>query len=170
MAALTAFNYAVIQGPAADWLGAIPWLFVGAALLLAGFLWWESRAFEPMMELSLFREPAFSAGNAAMATLLFGMVGSFFLIPLYLQDGLGFSALRTGLALAPIALVLMTVGPIAGSLSDRIDPRLLVGVGMLVVIRRAALGFDRAASPSRLPRCLPRSSCSGSARAWPSRR
>jgi len=133
IAALTAFNYAVIQGPAANWLGAIPWLFVAAVLFLAVFLWWESRASEPMMEISLFREPAFSAGNAAMATLLFGMVGSFFLIPLYLQDGLGFSALRTGLALAPIALVLMTVGPIAGNLSDRIEPRLLVGVGMLIV-------------------------------------
>jgi EmrB/QacA subfamily drug resistance transporter len=133
MSALTAFNYAVIQGPAAYWRGLIPWLFIAAGLLLAGFLWWEGKATEPMMELSLFREPAFSAGNAAMATLLFGMVGSFFLIPLYLQDGLGFSALRTGLALAPIALVLMTIGPIAGNLSDRIEPRLLVGAGMLVV-------------------------------------
>jgi EmrB/QacA subfamily drug resistance transporter len=152
IAALTAFNYAVIDGPTANWGGAVPWLFAAAVLLLAAFLWWETRAPEPMMELSLFRRPAFSAGNVAMATLLFGMVGSFFLIPLFLQDGLGFSALRTGLALAPIALVLMTVGPIAGNLSDRIEPRLLVGTGMLVV--SAGLLWISTVTPADTPLSL----------------
>jgi EmrB/QacA subfamily drug resistance transporter len=133
MAALTAFNYAVIEGPAVQWSGAIPWLFLASFILLAGFLIWETRAREPMMDLSLFRHRAFSAGNVVMVTLLFGMVGSFFLIPLFLQTGLGYSALATGLALAPIALVLMIVGPIAGNLSDRFQPRLFIGSGMLLV-------------------------------------
>jgi EmrB/QacA subfamily drug resistance transporter len=133
IAALTAFNYAVIQGPTVGWGGIIPWLFAVAVLLLVAFLWWERRAPEPMMDLHLFRNPAFSAGNAAMSSLLFGMVGGFFLIPLFLQDGLGYSALETGLTLAPIALVLMSVGPVAGFLSDRLQPRLFIVPGMLVV-------------------------------------
>lgn len=152
ISALTAFNYAVIDGPSSGWQGAIPWLFLAAAILLAAFLWWETRSREPMMELALFRRAAFSAGNASMAILLFGMVGSFFLIPLFLQEGLGFSALRTGLALAPIALVLMTVGPIAGRLSDRIEPRILVGIGMLTV--SAGLLWISTVSPTDTPSSL----------------
>jgi EmrB/QacA subfamily drug resistance transporter len=131
--ALTAFNFAVIQGPSSSWSGPIPWLFVAAAALMTGFLVWESRAKEPMLKLTLFRTAAFSAGNAATTALLFGMVGGFFLIPLFLQDGLGYSALKTGLTLAPIALVLMTIGPVVGSLSDRHPPRLFVVPGMLLV-------------------------------------
>jgi len=131
--AFMAFNYAVIEGPAVEWGGPVPWLFVGSALLLAGFLWWESHAPEPMLDLTLFRNVAFSAGNAATTALLFGMVGGFFLVPLYLQDGLGFSALLTGLSLAPIALVLMVIGPFVGSLSDRYPPRWFMAPGMLIV-------------------------------------
>ncbi len=131
--AFTAFNYAVIEGPAVSWGGAIPWLFAGSVMLMAAFLWWESRAAEPMLNLGLFKSSAFSAGNAATTALLFGMVGGFFLIPLFLQDGLGFSALRTGLTLAPIALVLMVIGPIVGSLSDRHPPRWFMVPGMLTV-------------------------------------
>ena len=131
--AFTAFNYAVIEGPVVNWGGAIPWLFTGSAALMAGFLWWESRAPEAMLNLSLFRNSAFSAGNAATTALLFGMVGGFFLVPLYLQDGLGFSALLTGLTLAPIALVLMVIGPFVGSLSDRYPPRWFMAPGMVMV-------------------------------------
>jgi EmrB/QacA subfamily drug resistance transporter len=131
--AFTAFNYGVIEGPAVNWGGAVPWLLVGSVALMAAFLWWESRASEPMLNLGLFRTSAFSAGNAATTALLFGMVGGFFLIPLFLQDGLGFTALRTGLTLAPIALVLMVIGPFVGSLSDRHPPRWFMVPGMLIV-------------------------------------
>ncbi len=131
--AFTAFNYAVIQGPTADWGGIVPWLFGGAVVLMGAFLWWESRASEPMLNLGLFKTSAFTAGNAATTALLFGMVGGFFLIPLFLQDGLGYSALKTGLALAPIAIVLMVIGPVVGSLSDRYPPRWFMVPGMLVV-------------------------------------
>jgi EmrB/QacA subfamily drug resistance transporter len=131
--AFSAFNYAVIEGPTVDWGGAVPWLFAGSVALMVAFLWWESRAAEPMLNLSLFRNSAFSAGNAATTGLLFGMVGGFFLIPLFLQDGLGFTALKTGLTLAPIALVLMVIGPIVGSLSDRHPPRWFMVPGMLLV-------------------------------------
>jgi EmrB/QacA subfamily drug resistance transporter len=147
--ALTAFNYAVIQGPARNWAGLIPWLLLAAAVLMAAFLWWESRAAEPMMDLHLFRTVAFSAGNAATTALLFGMVGGFFLIPMLLQDGLGYSALKTGLTLAPIALVLMTIGPVVGSLSDRHPPRLFMVPGMLIV--SAGLLWVSTISPADTP-------------------
>jgi len=131
--ALVALNYGLIQGPSAHWQGWIPWFFVSAAVLIVAFVLWERRTREPMMQLSLFRTSSFSLGNAAMAMLLLGVVGAFFLAPLLMQEGLGYGVLATGLALAPTAIVLMTVGPIAGRLSDRFQPRLFITTGLLIL-------------------------------------
>lgn len=155
VAALTAFNYAVIAGPEAHWSEPVPALFVASAVLFSAFIWWERRAREPLMLLALFRRLPFVAGNGAMLTLLFAMVGSFFLIPLYLQNGIGYSTVQTGFILAPIALVLMTVGPLAGRLSNRIEPRLLVGCGMLVM-SAGLLWISTITPATTIPELIPR--------------
>ena len=124
-----------------QWEGAAKWLLVPSALLVLGlFVVWElrytRRGKEPLVDLALFRLRSWSFG-ASMITLFFaGFTPLFFVFTLYLQTGLGYSALAAGLAITPFA-----VGSAAGAaLGGRVVLRFgrsLVAVGLLM----AALGF-----------------------------
>ncbi|MDI6843106.1 MAG: MFS transporter [Anaerosomatales bacterium] len=133
MGLLASLCYGLIEGPKLGWTDPqILGLFAAAAVLLALFLAWERRAKEPIIDLRLFRSAAFSAGNAAGAVLMFGMMGIFFLLPIYLQAQAGYTAIQTGLALTPLSAAILVAAPAAGRLSDRIGSRWLVFAGMLI--------------------------------------
>ncbi len=107
------------------------WLVaIGTAGLLA-FIWWETRANNPILNIGLFRHnTVFSLSNLAalinyMATSAVG-----FLLSLYLQYIKGFSPQRAGLILISQAVVMAILSPLAGRLSDRIEPRVLASIGM----------------------------------------
>jgi EmrB/QacA subfamily drug resistance transporter len=100
------------------------------ALLLAGFIWWEARAPQPMLPLRLFRARGFSAGSGVTFLLVGGLFISVFFYAQLLQTGLGYGPLATGLRLIPWTITFLTVAPIAGVLSDRIGERPLIVCGM----------------------------------------
>jgi EmrB/QacA subfamily drug resistance transporter len=132
IAVLVSFNYAMIEGPGRGWddpliLG----LLAASAVLLLVFVAWERRAKEPVLDLDLFRNRTFSAGNATGAVLMFGMMGVFFMVPLFLQTQLGFGAVRAGLALTPMSFAIMFAAPFSGRLSDRIGSKWLIFGGLL---------------------------------------
>jgi EmrB/QacA subfamily drug resistance transporter len=130
---LTALNYGMIEGPVMGWASpVIVGLLVTAAVLFAAFIWWEGRAAEPLMRLDLFRDPTFTFGNISASLLLFTMLGLFFLMPLFLQTQLHYSALQTGLSLLPLSLALMVAAPISGWLSDVVGSRWLASAGLLL--------------------------------------
>jgi MFS family permease len=86
-----------------------------------------------MLDLSLFRKPAF-AGVSIVAFALSGSMFSLFLyITLYVQDVLGHSPLSAGLIFLPLTLLSFFVAPVAGKLSTRIPIRALLGVGLTFV-------------------------------------
>lgn len=145
-------TYAFIEGSAFGWLfakkdfllfgskiaigsiGAIPIFFVLSIILMILFIWHESRVKkDPLMDLSLFKSRNFSVGSFAGAVLNFAMMGSFFLLPLFLQSILGYSAIKTGQVLLPLALAIMVFAPIAGKLSDKIGSKFIVMSGMIVM-------------------------------------
>lgn len=134
VALLTAFNYGMIEGPTLGWSDPlIVALLVSSTVFLVAFVWWERRTPEPLMDLRLFAERTFLAGNVSTAMLLFTMLGVFFLLPLFLQGVLGFDALQAGLALTPMSLAIMVMGPISGWLSDRVGARWLAAGGLACV-------------------------------------
>ena len=88
-----------------------------------------------MLEMSFFRSRRFSAAIGAMGLVIFALMGALFLLTQYLQFSLGYSALQTGLRIAPIAAVLLVVAPLS-TLAVRYvgtKPIVFAGLGLIAV-------------------------------------
>ena len=105
--------------------------------LIAAFVYWESRAAEPMVPLRLFGIRAFAAGNATTFLMSGATFGAAFLVIQYAQLARGYSPLSTGVRLLPWLMTPMFISPVAGALSDRIGRRPLIATGLLL----QTLGF-----------------------------
>jgi MFS family permease len=86
-----------------------------------------------MLDLSLFRKPAFTGAAIAAFVLSAAMFSMFLYLTLYIQNTLGFKPLEAGLRFLPITLLSFGVAPVAGKLSARIPPRYLIGAGLTFV-------------------------------------
>src|SRR5580693_472428 len=114
-----------------DWVGFV--LFTAGVVLLAAFVWAESRVAHPMFDLSLLRVPTFTGGSIAAFAMNGSLYAMLLYFVIYLQDILGYSPLDAGLRLAVISLAQLVTATIAGRLSDRVPARWLVGPGLLLV-------------------------------------
>ena len=136
--ALFALTFALIEGQKYGWGSAtILALFAIAAVGILAFVLVERKVRYPLMQLSLFRSRTFSAANVSGMILSFGMMGMFFLLPVFFQAILGYSAIKTGLVMTPMSAAVVIAAPLSGWLSDRIGSRWLIFSGMLIT----ALGF-----------------------------
>ena len=132
--ALFALVYALIEGNDKGWTsGLIVASFAVAALAVALFLLIEARTEHPMVSLPLFRSAAFSGGTVTMMLWAFGVFGIYFFTSLYLQDILGFSPTKAGLAFVPMALCLAVSAVLAQPVAARIRPYRTVALGMLIM-------------------------------------
>jgi EmrB/QacA subfamily drug resistance transporter len=104
-----------------------------AVVALVTFVVLESRQRIPMLDLSLFRNASFSGANAVMGLVGLAMFGIFFFNSLYLQNVLGYSAIKTGAAFLPMTVLIILVAPVAGKFTDRLGPRWLMGAGMTLL-------------------------------------
>jgi len=122
-----------------QWQGSATWLLIPVAVVLLGaFVAWETRysrrGKEPLVDLVLFRLRSWSFG-AAMITLFFaGFTPLFFVFTLYLQTGLGYSALEAGLAITPFAVGSAVSAAIGGRIVHRFGRSLVAGGLLLVVV------------------------------------
>jgi len=121
---------------------------VGGIALLACFLWWERRAPQPMLPLGLFSRRNFSFANLETLTVYAGLSTLTFFLVLFVQQLAGYTALKSGLALLPITIVMFVLSPRVGRLSMRLGPRLFMGAGPFVAaagviaLVRLEPGFD----------------------------
>jgi EmrB/QacA subfamily drug resistance transporter len=130
----------LIEQPSHGWgdpLVALP-LVLGAACL-ALFIVQERRSPDPMLPLELFRRRNFAAGNLATFAIYGGLSGAFFFLPIFLQGVAGYSAVKAGLALIPMTIVLFLLAKRFGALADRIGPRPLMTAGPLIATLGLAL-------------------------------
>ncbi|GAA1591147.1 DHA2 family efflux MFS transporter permease subunit [Kribbella sancticallisti] len=123
--------WGVVRGAVAGWSSPeVVGSFVLGSLLLLAFLYWESRAPQPMLPLSYFRSRSFSAGNTAGLFLTAALFGAVFFLAQFMQAGFGSGPLKAGLQLLPWTATLFLVAPFAGRLVDRIGERPLVVTGL----------------------------------------
>ena len=104
----------------------------GQVVTLTIFCVREWRARFPLVDLQVFKSRSFTAGNLIGIVSGFGLYGTALIIPLFLQNVLGFTATQTGLALLPGAIATAVSMIIASRLVARIDGRLLITVGLLI--------------------------------------
>jgi EmrB/QacA subfamily drug resistance transporter len=131
---LFALTYALIETNDHAWGSTrVLTLFAIALVALAIFVLLELRQRIPMLDLSLFRDPAFSGANTVMFLVGLAMFGIFFYNSLFLQRVLGYGAIKTGATFLPMTVLIILVAPAAGKISDRIGPRWLMGAGMTLL-------------------------------------
>ena len=106
------------------------WLFGVAVVLLFAFVRWELRVTrrgrQPLLDPGLARTPGFAFGSAIGMVYFVGFTGIWLVLALYFQDGLGYSPLRSGLAVTPYALGIAASAAVAGRLVPRFGRRLTV--------------------------------------------
>jgi predicted MFS family arabinose efflux permease len=86
-----------------------------------------------MLDMTLFRNPRFSASSASISLAFFALFGMIFFLTQYLQGVLGYSALDAGLRTMPVAAGLVVGGPLSAKLSERLGIRIVVPAGLTVV-------------------------------------
>jgi EmrB/QacA subfamily drug resistance transporter len=132
-AGLFGLTYGLIEANQKGW--ADP-LIVGSltagALLIVGLLVWEHVNEHPMMPLSFFRLPPFSAGNTVAFAISFGMFGTFFFMSLYMQLIRGYSAFSTGLRFLPLTVMIILVAPNAGRYAQKHGARIPMTFGLIL--------------------------------------
>jgi EmrB/QacA subfamily drug resistance transporter len=129
---LAALIYGLTEGSTFGWgtrqLGAV----VAGVVLLAIFAVVELRERTPMLPMRLFRSQQFSAANAVTIVVYGALGGVFFLLPVELQQGAGFSALAAGASLLPVTAMLLLLSARMGRYAARRGPRLQMTVGPIV--------------------------------------
>ncbi|AXI77317.1 MFS transporter [Peterkaempfera bronchialis] len=125
VALLGSLTYTIIEGPGQGWTSpAILTLGCVAAASLGGFLVWERRREEPLIDLRFFRSIPFAAATA-IAVCAFAALGGFlFLNTLYLQEVRGYSPVVAGLWTLPMAALTLVCAPLSGRIVGRTGPRL----------------------------------------------
>ena len=108
-------------------------LFALALLALAAFAAIERTRRAPMVDFAFFRSRSYFGANVVAFIVSFAMFAMFFFIALYMQDVLRYTPLQAGLRFLPSTVVIMFVAPVAGRLADRIGPRPLMTVGLVLV-------------------------------------
>jgi EmrB/QacA subfamily drug resistance transporter len=108
-------------------------LFAIAVVFLVAFVLLELHQRIPMLDLALFRDRTFSGANLVMFLVGLAMFGIFFYNSLFLQNILGYGAIKTGATFLPMTVLIIFVAPIAGKVADHLGPRWLMGAGMLLL-------------------------------------
>lgn len=118
-------------------------------ILLAVFLIHEHRCSHPILNLNLFRNRVFSAGNFAAAFFFMTEYMLLFLCPYYLQNQHGMTATAAGPILLPLSIAMIIAAPVGGALSDRFGSRVICGVGMgIMTVAAVVFSTFQATTPS----------------------
>ena len=139
-ASLTALVLALIEGNSWHWGSpTVLALFTASAIGLAAFVNIELRSKAPMVDFAFFRSRSFLGSNLVAFFVTFAMFSQFFFLTLYMPNVLGYTPLETGLRFLPATLLIIVSGPIAGRLADRVGPRPLMTLGLLLVSSALAI-------------------------------
>jgi MFS transporter, DHA2 family, multidrug resistance protein len=122
------------KGQLEDWLSSnfIVMTLILAIVGIVGAIFWELKQKDPIVDLRLLKNRNFGLATATMLLVGFVLYGSTLLLPLLLQNLLGYTALLSGLVLSPGGIVVLCLAPVVGWLTQRIEARWLLAFGVCI--------------------------------------
>ncbi|HWG93780.1 MAG TPA: MFS transporter [Mycobacteriales bacterium] len=127
--------YGIIRGgETTRWVSAeVLGPLLGGLAVLGLFVLLQRRSREPVLDVALFRNPAFSAACAAVTLVFFALFGAVFFLSFYLQYARGYTPLEAGVRLLPVAVAMMVLAPRSAVLARRFGAKAVCAVGLLLV-------------------------------------
>jgi DHA2 family multidrug resistance protein len=149
---LGTMQYVLEEGNRNDWFesGEIKLVTLVAVVSLTFLVIRELSATVPAVDLSLFRDVVFFSGTMIGAVMFAMLMAVTFLLPIFMQELLGFTATQSGLALMPRSLTMLVVMPIVGRIYNIVSPRIVVAIGIVIFAYTAwMMGHYTLATSSR---------------------
>jgi DHA2 family multidrug resistance protein len=131
---LACLQYVLEEGGRKDWFDSplITALTLISLFVLAAFVIRELTAPVPAVDISLFKDKVFLSGTLVGSVMFAMLMAVTFLLPVFMQELLGFNAMQSGLALMPRSLVMFVATPIVGKLYNKVSPRGTVAFGVVL--------------------------------------
>jgi DHA2 family multidrug resistance protein len=122
------------KGQRDDWFGShlILTLTIVSIVSVTALIFWELSHERPILDLRIFKDRSFAAANVVMFFTFFAFYGMLVMLPLFLQTFMGYTAFLAGLVLGPGGLLLLIALPVTGKLTEKIDARVLLAMGLLI--------------------------------------
>ncbi|HZQ79806.1 MAG TPA: MFS transporter [Acidimicrobiia bacterium] len=133
-AGVASLVYGLIEAPTHGWLSGETLAFLAAGLTALGlFVAWQLRTAEPMLDVRLFRKPAFGVSSLTLTMVFFALMGIFFSISQLFQLVMGYGTFESALRSSPIFVAMILVAPQAPTIAKRIGTRRTVAGGLVLV-------------------------------------
>jgi EmrB/QacA subfamily drug resistance transporter len=133
-AGLSVLVYALVEAPDAGWGSAQTLVLLGAAIaLLVAFVAIERRSTAPLVPFSIFRLRTLTGANVVGVLTGASLISMFFFISLYMQNVLGYSAIKAGVSYLPLAVSIILAAGVASALVTRIGFKPVLATGMLLI-------------------------------------
>jgi EmrB/QacA subfamily drug resistance transporter len=131
---LASLLFGIIEGPTKGWSSAeVTGAFALGVTAISVFIIWERHRTDPMLDMTFFKNPRFTAANTAVTLTFFAMFGSIFLMTQYWQLVHGYTPLQAGIRLIPYALSMMITAPLSARLVERIGTKQVVTLGLSLI-------------------------------------
>jgi EmrB/QacA subfamily drug resistance transporter len=141
--------FATIRASSEGWTSGLILGCYGAAIVLAGlFVLVERRSASPMFDTTLFKNPTFVGSSVSGFAICFSVIALIFFFTIWFQSILGYSAIGTGLRMVPFAAIGLAFGPLAGKLTETVDPRwvLTASLTLATIGALSMIGVDASSS------------------------
>ncbi len=129
-----ALQYLFEEGPGEDWFDSLEIRIAAftCVIALVAFVIRELTATAPVVNLRLFKDPTFASATV-VSFVMFGMLmGGMFLLPVFAQESLHYTATLSGIVLMPRTIAMMLMSPMVGRLYNRVQPAIIVGCGVVL--------------------------------------
>ncbi|NRQ32887.1 DHA2 family efflux MFS transporter permease subunit [Nonomuraea sp. NN258] len=154
--AMFSLVWTIIKAPEWGWGDSTTLTFIGAFVVLIGaFIFWQSRAAQPLVPLSLFKNMSISIGTVLMMMVAFAMFGAMFFLGFFFQGVHGLSPLEAGLRMLPMSAGMIIASPLAGLAIGKLGPKITMSAGLLItavsMFLMSQLSIDASFVESGLP-------------------
>ncbi len=133
---VSTLQYVLEEGQKNDWFDSplITTLSFVAGISIVAFVIRELTATAPVVNLRIFRDKTFASATVIGGVMYAMLMGSMFLLPVFMQEVLGFDATQSGITLMPRTIAMMLVTPFIGKLYNHIPPAVTVGLGAVLFV------------------------------------